>query len=307
MSPSEKGTGAPRVRGAGHDGGIPSSVAPDRPSEHEPEEMARLYLEQGEYQRAADLYRELLLVRPDDESLVAGLAASEGKLREHTAYAAGEKEVERPHPRHDGEPTSMLDLEEPPDAYGVDECEVIAQNPHFLFVYWEVTEGGLAAARRDLGEEAGGARLVLRVFATAGPGERGPEREWRDHHLDWNHGRRYLPAPRSGARVRAAVGLLTPSGLFAPIAHSSQVRVPPAEPSSQIATEWMEVEPARSRGLAFEGIRIVERGPGTGERGLFGPGAGRGGPGTGGEAQVHEPRGGSSPTSPWRWRPGSQS
>jgi hypothetical protein len=159
----------------------------------------------------------------------------------------------------------MLDYEELPEAYGVDECELIARDPGMLFAYWEVTDGGLGDARRHLGADADGARLVLRLFTIAG----GAARDTRDHPLDGQRGRRYVSWPRAGALLRAAVGLVSPLGLFAPIAHSSTVRVPPSEPAPPEPVEWMEVDPVRANHREIQPIRIV-RAPGAapGERGL---------------------------------------
>src|SRR5207302_311040 len=80
--------------------------------------------------------------------------------------------------------------------------------------------------------------------AGARPGH-GPNDTTRDYALDGTRGRRYLPSPRAGVRLRAATGLVAPSGLFAPIAHSSVVRVPPAEPApfEPEVVEWVEVRP----------------------------------------------------------------
>ena len=290
---------------------IPSGVAPDRPSEHDPEDMARLYLEQGEPARAADLFRELLVVRPDDESLVVGLALAEARLRELSRFTPGHREVEQVQPAHPGEPMGMLDLEEPPASYGIDECELIAKDPHSVFVYWEVTDQGLATARRDLGEEADAAKLVMRLIATAGPGEPGGDREGkdlreiRDHHIDWNQGRRYFPSPRAGARVRAAVGLLCPSGLFVPVAHSSQSRVPPEGASGPVSAEWMEVDPEHSRGRERELLNARRRRTDYSERGVGTPASARAREEAEQKKAATTP--GSSPSSPWRWRPGSQS
>src|SRR5207249_1465174 len=127
------------------------------------------------------------------------------------------------------EPFGLLDFEELPETYGVDECEVLYKDPFWVFAYWEVTDGGLAAARAQLGQSAEAAHLVLRLFTTV-PGAEGVDRQTHDIELPWNHGRRYLQAPKPGAHLRVAVGLLSREGYFAPIAHSSLVRVPPAEP-----------------------------------------------------------------------------
>jgi hypothetical protein len=172
----------------------------------------------------------------------------------------------------------MLDLAELPETYGVDECEVLYKDPFWVFAYWEVTDGGLGAARAQLGPSAETARLVLRLFTTT-EARGGVEREIKDVDLGGLHGRRYLPAPRPGAHLRVAVGLLSPEGYFAPIAHSSLIRVPPAEPSPPGPVEWMEVVPSRTRGREREPLVLVRRGAGHAERGLGGaPAPAPGGP-----------------------------
>ena len=191
-----------------------------------------------------------------------------------------------------GEPLTMLDFEELPETYGVDECEVVARDPATVFAYWEVTDTGLDGARAQLGQSASTARLVLRLFTTV-PVNGHVEREIKDVDLPWNHGRKYLQAPRSGAHLRIAVGLLSTEGYFAPIAHSSLVRVPPTGPQPG-NVEWMEVVPAR-RGRGREPLVIVRRGEHD-ERSLTGvPGAYTGG-------EWEEPVGASK----GRWKPGDR-
>jgi hypothetical protein len=168
-----------------------------------------------------------------------------------------------------GEPIGMLDFEELPETYGIDECEVLAKDPFWCFAYWEVTEAGVESARAQLGLSASESKLVLRLFTTV-PSPEGVDRQIHDVELPWNHGRRYLSAPRPGAHLRVAVGLLSKEGYFAPIAHSSLLRVPPAEPQPG-HVEWMEVVPVKSRGRTREPIVIVRRGSEHAERGVRTP------------------------------------
>lgn len=181
------------------------------------------------------------------------------------------------------EPIGMIDFEELPETYGVDECELLYKDPFWVFAYWEVTDGGLSSARAQLGQSAESARLVMRMFTTV-PGPEGIDRQIHDVELSWNHGRRYLQAPKPGAHLRVAVGLLSHEGYFAPIAHSSLVRVPPAEPQPG-PVEWMEVVPPRTRGRTREPIVIVRRGADRNERGVRAP-----------EGFDTEERGGASPS-----------
>jgi hypothetical protein len=164
----------------------------------------------------------------------------------------------------------MLDLSELPETYGKDEVGILSKDPLWYFVYWEVTAAGEAAAREQLGPSGEAARLVLRLFITIGGGplpggaasghglSYGREiRELRDVTLPHLHGRKYLEAPRPGALLRAAVGVLSVEGYFAPIAHSAPVRMPPQQAAPQTSAEWLHVMPTRSEGQQRERIIAV--------------------------------------------------
>lgn len=197
-----------------------------------------------------------------------------------------------------------------PETYGVDEVGVLCKDPWWYFVYWEVTEAGLEAACSQLGVSAEQARLVLRVLISAGERRGRDPRDIRDIPVDMavRHGRRYLEAPRPNAVFRVAIGLLSPEGLFAPIAHSPTVRMPPQQASSETSIEWLHVLPGRGDGQHRERIQRGERGSGHKERALSWRGAWEA-PGASPEPRdgtliVDGPSGPSSSSTP---RPGSGS
>ena len=205
------------------------------------------------------------------------------------------------------EPFGMLDLEEPPETYGVDEVTILARDPHTLFVYWEVTGDGRAAARAAL---RGDGALLLRVFSVSTSPEGQSETQTIDVRLDWDHGRRYLAAPRPGAHVTAAVGLVAADGRFAPICHAPRIKVPWADPGPDGPVEWMDVEPSRSRGGELERPRIRQRGPASALAGAGRAGLPRWHGGSwqhvaGSRVPLREgavPSWEEMPSSPWRWR-----
>ncbi|HJZ86806.1 MAG TPA: DUF4912 domain-containing protein, partial [Polyangia bacterium] len=241
--------------------GTSTTARPARPKPAreptETETVARLYENQGHFDKALAIYRRMLARDPARTDLSERIRALEARRTAPPhAPGPGPASVE---PQAPAEPFGMLDYEEPPETYGVDEVAVLPQDPWHLFVYWEVTADGRASARSQLGTEGHAAQLVLRLASVrALKGDL--ERDQRDLELDWDHGRRYLKAPWSGARVSVAVGLRTPSGRFAPIAHSPAVLVPPAQPAPPGPVEWMQVAAPQRRDGELEPIVVVARG-----------------------------------------------
>ena len=131
-------------------------------------------------------------------------------------------------PAEGDEPWGLLDVEELPEAYGVDEVTLLWRDPHTLFAHWEITAHGFSAAQRSLGQEG---TLVLRL-------ESG---DYVDQPLPRAIGRGYLPAPRPGARYRAAIGLRSQAGAFVAIAWAPEVLVPPDDVAPETPVTWMTV------------------------------------------------------------------
>ncbi|HNN97331.1 MAG TPA: DUF4912 domain-containing protein [Pseudomonadota bacterium] len=202
----------------------------------------------------------------------------DGNMESGAAPSAGSAEVEaRAVPAERGPTVASPWVEPPlPETYGVDEVGVLCKDPAWYFVYWEVTSAGLDAARAQLGLSQGPgpgpvedpARLVLRVLPAAGERRGRDGRDIRDIPVDISqrHGRRYLEAPRQNPVFRVAIGLLSAEGLFAPIAHSQAVRMPPHQASGDTSIEWLHVLPLRGDGKARE--RIVAASQPHSERGV---------------------------------------
>jgi hypothetical protein len=162
----------------------------------------------------------------------------------------------------------MLDLTEPPHTYGVDEVFVTARDPGTLFVWWEVTPWAWDRARAELG---GDGRLTLRFWIDSVRAGHGGSYVV-DEPVDWDHGRRYRPAPEPDATVAVAIGLVGSDGRFAFMARGNRVKIPAVAGTGAGPVEWMEVEPVGGPGAPVGRPHIVARGP---ARQLAGVGPGR--------------------------------
>lgn len=133
-----------------------------------------------------------------------------------------------------------------PWGYGQDRVTAMAVDPLRLYVYWEVTDEAIAAARRGLGPAGEGAWLNLRVYDVSQRIFDGTNaHSYFDHRVErWD--RQWFFAigkPTSTACVE--VGLKSIEGFFVRIARSGRVDFPPCEPAPPAGVEWMTVRGAR--------------------------------------------------------------
>jgi hypothetical protein len=116
-----------------------------------------------------------------------------------------------------------------PTVTGVDHVAAVPLDPQHLFLYWELTTGGLARARAGLPDVELASRLILRLYVF-GDGD-GVAPEIRDEPVDDWLGRRRLRLERPGLRVAAAVGFRA-GEVFVGVARSAPVHLPHPAPGT---------------------------------------------------------------------------
>jgi hypothetical protein len=150
--------------------------------------------------------------------------------------------------RPDAPPPSPRGL---PWGYGETRVAALARDPHWLYVYWEVTDEALSAARDKLGAAGAGAFLVLRTYDTTYRLFDGAnansyfdvpvERAWNNYFLK-------VDRPRSVFHVE--IGLRSHEGYFAAVARSAAAEMPADSVSQDGHAEWMTVIPKKSASKA---------------------------------------------------------
>ena len=169
-----------------------------------------------------------------------------------------------------------------PWGYGYDRVTAMVIDPERLYVYWEVTDDAVAAARKGLGPAGANAWLNLRVYDISGRLFDGTNaHSYFDHRIE-RHDRQWffvINKPTSSATVE--VGLKSEEGYFAKIVRSGRAEFPRREPMPGGPVEWLTVRASGEiQGHHHGGM------PGNGaEAGGHGEAAGApgGGPGPGGE------------------------
>jgi hypothetical protein len=141
-----------------------------------------------------------------------------------------------------GAPRRPFDGAELPWAYGEDRITATARDPDSLYVYWEITDGGIAGARRRLGTGGEVAWCNLRLYETTGRDFDGTN---ANDYFDIGVGRedreRFVMIHRPGASFHAEIGMMSKDGYFQPIARSGRAECPRASPGSNQGLEWMTV------------------------------------------------------------------
>lgn len=116
----------------------------------------------------------------------------------------------------------------------------MARDPHWFFVYWEVTDEALAAARAAVGSPD--AACVLRVYDTTYRLFDGTNANWFfDVPVDRPANNHYVRVDRPASTFHVDVGVKDARGGFATIARSGPVETPRNAISSDTRVEWMTV------------------------------------------------------------------
>lgn len=144
-----------------------------------------------------------------------------------------------------GERRPELPTENIPWGYGEARITAMARDPDWLYVYWELTDESIAAARQALGMEGADAWLSLRVYDTTGRVFDGANAlDWFDIAIERGSRDWFIHIARPGTAAHVDVGLKTLSESFRTIVRSGRADFPRKRPSTDTTLQWLSVTPA---------------------------------------------------------------
>jgi len=129
-----------------------------------------------------------------------------------------------------------------PWSYGENRMTAIVRDPESAFLYWEITDDGIASACSRLGPAGADGWCNLRVYDTSGHVFDGTNaNDYFDVRVDRADREYFLMIRRPGSAMHVEIGIKTHEGYFQPIARSGQALFPRSDPSPNTHLEWMTV------------------------------------------------------------------
>ena len=166
-----------------------------------------------------------------------------------------------------------------PWGYGRDRVTAIAVDPDQLFVYWEILDDSIEAARAQLGPSGARAALVLRVFDTSGRIFDGTNaHSFFDQDIQRSDRQWFCNIGKPSSSAHVEMGLRSPDGRFLKVMRSGRVDFPRSEAAPMRAPEWMRVVANTGDIVSRETSGFV-----PGHQAGAPPGPGGGAPGVGGD------------------------
>jgi hypothetical protein len=132
-----------------------------------------------------------------------------------------------------------------PWGYGNDRVTAMAVDPARLFVYWELTDGAIDAARKQLGSGGEGAWINLRVYDISGRLFDGTNaHSYFDHGVGRDVRQWFFEIGKPTSTTTVEIGMRSAEGYFAKIARSGRVDFARDAPQPAGPVEWLTVRTA---------------------------------------------------------------
>jgi hypothetical protein len=129
-----------------------------------------------------------------------------------------------------------------PWGYGRDGLTATAVDPDRLFLYWELRDESIDAARERLGPAGMRAALVLRIYDTSGRIFDGDNaHSYFDQDIQRSDRQWFCSVGKPASSAHAELGLRTPDGRFLKLVRSGRIDFPRKDPAPGHAPEWMRV------------------------------------------------------------------
>ncbi len=150
-------------------------------------------------------------------------------------------------------------LKELPKGYGDTEAVLLARDPNWMYVYWEINLKTTNQLRKDYGDDIfDKSRQVLRVYEDS--------RTSRDRYFDiqvkFDARSWYIHVHDGGTMYHCELGLVLPDGVFVSVVKTNTVRLPKGRVSEVSDEKWMSISGDFEKLLQLSGVEYIGKGSG---------------------------------------------
>lgn len=142
-------------------------------------------------------------------------------------------------------PTVPEDQGDIPSGYGSTQSCLLAKDPVWMFLFWEITNETFDYVRGQYGQETlDSSRTVIRLYDVTGLDyfDGSNAAAYYDMPVIFDAKSWYIRAAQSGRSYVADLGFVTPQGQFILLTRSNTASLPPGKVSDVIDDKWMSVE-----------------------------------------------------------------
>ena len=153
-----------------------------------------------------------------------------------------------------------------PEGYGTTEAVLLPRDPHWMFIYWEISDQTKAEVRAKHGTDIfQKAKQVIRVHDITSDTD---ARKYFDIPVLMEAKSWYINVPESGRTYCCEVGLATPEGGFINLVRTNNIQLPAGRLSDTADEHWLSVTPDFDKLLRLSGVEYIGKGSGEVARSL---------------------------------------
>lgn len=155
-----------------------------------------------------------------------------------------------------------LDSRSLPSGYGETQAALLPRDPHWMFIYWEITDAKKSEICSAYGIDVfSKARQVIRVYDITDTQDYSLAKFF-DIPIIFDSRNWYINVSESGRTYVCELGLITEDGKFIGIVRTNKVSLPSGKVSDVTDEKWMSVSGDFEKLLQLSGIEYIGKGSG---------------------------------------------
>jgi uncharacterized protein len=146
-----------------------------------------------------------------------------------------------------------------PQGYGDTEAVLLARDPNWMYIYWEINEKSKSELRKDYGDDIfEKSRQVIRVSEDS----QTSRSQYFDIEVKFAANSWYVNVSDGGKSYHCELGLVLPDGKFVSVIKTNSIKLPQGKVSEITDEKWMSISGDFEKLLQLSGVEYIGKGSG---------------------------------------------